>query len=193
MKSIRLNKETKQQIVHKAAENLFAAKDKEFIEKGNKIFLALYDHLYTKAEREFLEKYSKMYNLAFPKLDRLSVERRSNRRSIYFNGIAPKPFFFAHQYAYDMIKFKDEPESEIEQMVEDYYKASEEFDTERNEFMRMLANLLKTITTTKQLLEVWPVSAELVPFVFAQKATLNLPSVHLEPLNAMVEKWRNKK
>ena len=192
MKSQRLTKQTKQEIVYKASESLFADKEKEFTEKASKIFLALYDHLYTKAEREFLEKYSKMYPLAFPTMDRMLIKKRSTGRA-WFNGISPKPFFFKHQTSYDVIDFRNEPESEVERMAEDFCMAYDAFCDERNEFTNRMANLLKTITTTKQLLEVWPVSAELVPFVFAQEATLNLPSIHLEPLNAMVEKWRNKK
>lgn len=71
-------------------------------------------------------------------------------------------------------------------VVKEYSKLKDEYDKELRKFKAEVKQVLDSVNTTGQLVEVWPEAAPFVPQEISNPSSINLPAVNFAELNKVI-------
>lgn len=196
MKSLRLNKELRQTILENfvskwegsnpeptsellSRKELLQALAKEISEKVyGKFWETLKD-----IPDEFLYKSSSVL-VQWPdeSIDRLYFGRDSENDDIRMLSTRESKVEYVISKTDKLYKsYKDNVE-----LLKQFENELSEYKTKRNNFSRQVSQVLSSVNTTGQLIEVWPESEAFIPVDIHNPSTISLPSVSFQDLNSQL-------
>lgn len=172
----RLTKEIKDEVVRLAVKETFDKRDKSLAKKMRELAKEVYADMYSEDELKLL--------LSLPR----GWARTITKKRVYFTGCngltVTVTFDPAVKVANDVYDYSYEIKSEgLKGKLSKFVVLSDKIRDQKHELVLEVRRLLKPITTTKHLLEVWPESVK----YYQEEKVDNLPAVNSEAVRKRMQ------
>lgn len=193
MKSLRLNKEMRETILSNFVDKYIVANpapvkpDISADKLKNKIACKLQQHLYGKYENLIPKEFHNTAYYVKVQLPNESIANwnfgtNENNDTIYLLSTKENKVEYVFT---DTDPFWLEYQKDIV-MVKEYNTLKEAYDKELRKFKDEVLQVLNSVNTTGQLVEVWPEAEPFLPKEIANPSTINLPAVNFAELNKVI-------
>lgn len=194
MKSLRLNKEMRETILSNFVDKYVLANpaptkpDVSESKLKNKIACKLQQHLYGKYENLIPKEFQ---NTSYHIKVKLPNESIANWDFGYDNVKGEHLYLLSTKESKVEYVFTDTDPFWLEYqqdivVVKEYNTLKESYDKELRKFKDEVLQVLNSVNTTGQLVEVWPEAEPFLPKEIANPSTINLPSVNFAELNKVI-------
>ena len=192
MKSLRLNKEMRKNIV----DNFLDKRDLKTpkpVKKGgalsakNNLANAIHNIVYGKYTTDLPDElvstsHSILVQLPNETVDRVYFGKDEDDKRIY--KLSTKLGKVEYQLTADMPVWLTYLTEREEEKI--FSKSVEDWASERSKFKDQVSQVVDSVNTTKQLIEVWPEAEVFLPDDIKDPSSINLPSINLASINEQV-------